>query len=171
MRTGVICAVRDISSPETSSDISRRRKTRSGKRKKTRSRRGPIDRLLFLLHPRIGAQYPSPWLVGKIEKETKVSTAMPATSALPGGGLRRARVVSDRSRAQDPGGEFLLYCPCAEGLTGRALLALCLLPIHDANGRLLEALGRLPVARRVVTPGYSPSIPFAVARTSSPRFV
>ena len=71
---------------------------------------------------------------------------MPATSALPGGGLRRARVVSDLSRAQDPGGEFLLYCPCAEGLTGRALLALCLLPIHDANGRLLEALGRRPVA-------------------------
>ena len=58
--------------------------------------------------------------------------------------LQRARIVSELSRAQDDGGEVLLYCPCAEGLTGRAVSALCLLPIHDANGRLLEALGRRP---------------------------
>jgi predicted TIM-barrel enzyme len=52
--------------------------------------------------------------------------------------------LSDLSHAQNASDELLLYCPSAEGLAGRALSALCLLPIHDANGCLLEALGKHP---------------------------
>jgi len=73
---------------------------------------------------------------------------------------RRARIVSDPERARDPCDELSIYCPCAEGLVGYQLEVLCLLPIHDANGRLLDSLQRRPAISRHIHAGIFAVDPF-----------
>ena len=70
---------------------------------------------------------------------------------------RRAVVVSDPAYARDAGEARTIFCPSAEGLAGYPLDVLCALPIHDANGRLLDALGR-----RLVLPEHIYAGVFAV---------
>jgi predicted TIM-barrel enzyme len=54
--------------------------------------------------------------------------------------LPPARLVPDLARVEDGEG-IHLFCPCLAGLPVESATTTALLPIHDANGQLLEATG------------------------------
>ncbi|WP_018240309.1 phosphoenolpyruvate hydrolase family protein [Ensifer sp. BR816] len=57
--------------------------------------------------------------------------------------LRPIKMVTDLAEISDePPQSATVYCPSCEGLGGSAFDSLVLLPIHDANGRLLSELRR-----------------------------
>ncbi|OHV78892.1 phosphoenolpyruvate hydrolase family protein [Ensifer sp. LCM 4579] len=55
--------------------------------------------------------------------------------------LRPIPIITDLVASDAPPQSVALYCPACEGLEQSAFDSLVLLPIHDANGRLLSGLG------------------------------